>query len=124
MPVSEKEFKIGLVVTALLEDKFNKTGHMRPEARRVTTLYEDKLKKFGKVVNPGFFEYENEAVRAASVLKEEQVDVIVFIELAYQKGLIPMRALLDFDIPIIIWNSQLVRDFGEDADFDQIMEFF
>jgi L-arabinose isomerase len=121
MPVSAKEFKIGLVVTALLEDKFNKTGHMRPEARKVATLYENKLKKFGKVINPGFFEYENEAVRTASVLKQEQVDVIVFIELAYQKGLIPMRALLDFDIPIIIWNSQLVDDFGEDADFDLIM---
>jgi L-arabinose isomerase len=121
MPVDAKEFKIGLMVTALLEDRFNKTGHMRPEAKKVAKLYENKLKKFGKVVNPGFFEYENEAVRTASVLKEEQVDVIVFIELAYQKGLIPMRALLDFDIPVIIWNSQLVDNFGEDADFDLIM---
>jgi L-arabinose isomerase len=121
MPIVEKELKIGLLVTALLEDKFNKTGHMRGEARRVTGLYEEKLKQFGKVVNPGFFEYEDEAVKAASVLKKENVDVIVFIELAYQKGLIPMRALLEFDIPIIIWNSQLVDEFGEDADFDLIM---
>jgi len=118
MPISEKKFKIGLLVTALLEDKFNKTGHMRREARRVTKLYEEKLKQFGTVVNPGFFEYEDEAVHAASFLKREQVDVIVFIELAYQKGLIPMRALMDFDIPIIIWNTQLVSDFGEEADYD------
>jgi len=121
MPLVEREFKIGLLVTALLEDKFNKTGHMRGEARRVTGLYEEKLKQFGKVVNPGFFEYEDEAIKAASILKKEEVDVIVFIELAYQKGLIPMRALLQFDIPIIIWNSQLVDEFGEDADFDLIM---
>ncbi|HEB32566.1 MAG TPA: hypothetical protein ENI15_17115 [Spirochaetes bacterium] len=121
MPITEKEFKIGLMVTALLEDKYNKTGHMRKEAGRVAKLYEDKLKKFGKVVNPGFFEYENEAVRVASQLKTEQVDVIIVIELAYQKGLIPMRALLDFDLPIIVWNTQLVQDFGEDADFDLIM---
>jgi L-arabinose isomerase len=121
MPLSEKEFKIGLLVTALLEDRFNKTGHMRGEAQRVTGLYEEKLKKFGRVVNPGFFEYEDEAVRAASKLKSEDVDVIVFIELAYQKGLIPMRALLQLDVPIIIWNSQLVDEFGEDADFDLIM---
>ena len=72
-------------------------------------------------MNPGFFEYENEAVRVASQLKTEQVDVIIVIELAYQKGLIPMRALLDFDLPIIVWNTQLVQDFGEDADFDLIM---
>ena len=121
MPIVKKEFQIGLLVTALLEDKFNKTGHMRGEARRVTGLYEEKLKQFGKVVNPGFFEYEDEAVKAASVLKKEDVDIIVFIELAYQKGLIPMRALLEFDIPVIIWNSQLVDEFGEDADFDLIM---
>ncbi len=121
MALVEREFKIGLLVTALLEDKYNKTGHMRGEAHRVTGLYAEKLKKFGKVVNPGFFEYEDEAIKAASVLKKEDVDVIVFIELAYQKGLIPMRALLQFDIPIIIWNSQLVDEFGEDADFDLIM---
>jgi L-arabinose isomerase len=121
MPLVEREFKIGLLVTALLEDKFNKTGHMRGEARRVTGLYEEKLKPFGRVINPGFFEYEDEALRAATVLTREDVDVIVFIELAYQKGLIPMRALLQFDIPIIIWNSQLVDEFGEDADFDLIM---
>ena len=121
MPLVEREFKIGLLVTALLEDKFNKTGHMRGEARRVAGLYEEKLKQFGKVVNPGFFEYEDEAIKAASKLKREEVDAIVFVELAYQKGLIPMRALLQFDIPIIIWNSQLVDEFGEDADFDLIM---
>ena len=46
MPIVKNEFKIGLLVTALLEDKFNKTGHMRGEARRVTGLYEEKLKQF------------------------------------------------------------------------------
>jgi len=121
MPLAGKEFKIGLLVTALLEDRYNKTGHMRGEARRVAKLYEDKLKPFGTVINPGFFEYENEAIKAASVLKREGVDLVVIIELAYQKGLIPMRALLDFDIPIIIWNTQLIEEFGEDADFDLIM---
>ncbi len=121
MPVSDKEFKIGLMVTALLEDRYNKTGHMRGEARRVTKLYEEKLKNFGKVICPGFFEYEDEAARTADALRKENVDVIVFIELAYQKGLIAMRALLDFDVPIIVWNTQLVSEFGEDADFDLIM---
>jgi len=121
MSVSEKEFKIGLMVTALLEDRYNKTGHIRDTAKKVSEKYTEKLKQFGKVVNPGFFESEDQAVKAAGVLKNENVDIIVFIELAYQKGLTPMRALLEFDIPIVIWNTQLEEEFGETADFDLIM---
>src|SRR4030042_656406 len=123
MPIAEKEFTIGLLVTALLEDRYNKTGHMREEARRVAERYAQKLKGFGRVVHPGFFEYEQEAVKAARVLKAEDVDVVVVVELAYQKGLIPMRALLELgpEVPVIVWNSQLVDEFPESADFDLIM---
>ncbi len=121
MPVAAKEFTIGLLVTALLEDKYNKTGHMRGEARKVAERYAGKLKGFGRVVHPGFFEYEQEAVMAARALKAEDVDVVVVIELAYQKGLVPMRALLELDTPIIVWNAQLVDEFPESADFDLIM---
>jgi hypothetical protein len=123
MPIAEKEFTIGLLVTALLEDRYNKTGHMREEARRVAERYARKLQGFGRVVHPGFFEYEQEAVKAARILKAEDVDVVVVVELAYQKGLIPMRALLEIgsEVPVIVWNSQLVDEFPESADFDLIM---
>jgi L-arabinose isomerase len=121
MPVAQHEFTIGLLVTALLEDKYNKTGHMREEARKVAGRYAEKLKAFGRVVHPGFFEYEAEAVKAARALKAESVDAVVVIELAYQKGLIPMRALLELEAPIIVWNAQLVNEFPESADFDLIM---
>ncbi len=121
MPIAPKEFRIGLMVTALLEDRYNKTGHMRPEARRVADLYAQKLERFGKVVHPGFFEHEHEAVRVARELKAQEVDLVVVVELAYQKGLIPMRALLELDVPLVIWNSQLVDEFSEQADFDLIM---
>ena len=123
MPIAEKQFTIGLLVTALLEDRYNKTGHMREEARRVAERYAQKLKGFGRVVHPGFFEYEQEAVKAARVLKAEDVDVVVVVELAYQKGLIPMRALLEIgvEVPVIVWNSQLVDEFPESAGFDLIM---
>jgi L-arabinose isomerase len=121
MPVEKKEFTIGLLVTALLEDKYNKTGHMRDEARKVAERYAAKLKGFGRVVHPGFFEYEQEAVKAARALKAENVDAVVVVELAYQKGLVPLRALLELEAPIIVWNSQLVDEFPESADFDLIM---
>jgi L-arabinose isomerase len=121
MPVTKREFTIGLMVTALLEDKYNKTGHMREQARQAAARYAARLEGFGRVVHPGFFEYEEEAVKAARALKAEAVDVVVLIELAYQKGLIPMRALLELDAPLIIWNSQLVEEFPAGADFDLIM---
>ena len=121
MPIVKKEFTIGLLVTALLEDKYNKTGHIRAEARKVAERYADKLKGLGRVVHPGFFEYEPEAVKAARALKAEGADVVVVVELAYQKGLIPLRALLELDVPIIVWNTQLVDEFPESADFDLIM---
>jgi L-arabinose isomerase len=121
MPIAQREFTIGLMITALLEDKFNKTGHLREECRRVAGIYEEKLKPLGRIVSTGFFEYEPEAYKAASLLKREGVDVVVLIELAYQKGLIPMRALLELDVPVIVWNTQLVSEFGEDAVFDLIM---
>lgn len=121
MPIIAREFRIGLLVTALLEDRFNKTGHMREEARKVTHRYAEKLSRFGTIVNPGFFESEAEAARAADVLKREGVGCVVVIEIAYQKGLIPMRALRELTVPIIIWNAQLVDEFPEGADFDLIM---
>jgi L-arabinose isomerase len=121
MPITERPFKIGLMVTALLEDRYNKTGHIREEARRVAGRYAEALGRFGTVVNPGFFEHEPEAVRVAEKLKAEGVQVIVYVALAYQKGLIPMRALLELDLPLIIWNAQLVREFSDKADFDLIM---
>jgi L-arabinose isomerase len=121
MPIVPREFKIGLLVTALLEDRYNKTGHIRDQARDIAKRYEQKLAPFGPVVNPGFFEDEAGAVKAARVLNAEEVGCVVLVEIAYQKGLIPMRALRELDMPLIIWNAQLVNEFPEGADFDLIM---
>jgi len=66
MPIIKKDFKICLLVTALLGDKYNKAGHMRNEARKVSKLYEEKLLKFGKIMNPDFFEYEDQEVKSAN----------------------------------------------------------
>ena len=121
MPIVAREFKIGLLVTALLEDRYNKTGHIREQAKAIAGRYAAKLAPFGAVVSPGFFEDEAGAVRAARALRAEDVQCVVLVEIAYQKGLIPMRALRELDVPLIVWNSQLVNDFPEGADFDLIM---
>ena len=52
------------------------------------------LAPYGEIVNPGFVEYEPDADRATEAFNGAGVDLIIAIELAYQKGIIPMRTLL------------------------------
>ena len=114
--------KIGLFVTALLEDDYNKTGHMRPKMSQATDRIAKILAPYGEIINPGFVEYEPDADKATQVFNSSEVDLIIAIELAYQKGIIPMRTLLRVNAPILVWNTQQIRRLPEDADFDIIME--
>ena len=114
--------KIGLFVTALLEDDYNKTGHMRANMSEATDRIAIKLAPYGEIVNPGFIEYEPDADRATLAFNAAGVDLVIAIELAYQKGIIPMRTLLRVNAPILVWNTQQIRRLPEDADFDIIME--
>ncbi|MEJ2707445.1 MAG: hypothetical protein P8074_07515 [Anaerolineales bacterium] len=114
--------KIGLFVTALLEDDYNKTGHMRPKMAEATDRIAGILEPYGEVINPGFVEYEPDAEKAAALFNAEGVDLIIALELAYQKGIIPMRTLLRVTAPILVWNTQQIRRLPEEADFDIIME--
>ncbi len=113
--------KVGLLVTALLEDRWNKTGHIRPKAQEVTDQLAQVVARYGDVVNPGFVEHEEDAFRAAQKFNAEDVSIIVFVELAYQKGIIPLRTLLNTSAPILVWNTQMIDEFPEEADFDLLM---
>jgi len=114
--------KIGLLVTGLLEDDYNKTGHVRPRMHEATGRIAALLAPYGEVVNPGFVEYEPDADRATEAFNGAGVDLIIAVELAYQKGIIPMRTLLRTQAPILVWNTQQIRRLPEEADFDLIME--
>jgi L-arabinose isomerase len=114
--------KIGLFVTALLEDDYNKTGHMRPKMSEATNRIAKILAPYGEIINPGFVEYEPDADKATQAFNAADVDLVIAIELAYQKGIIPMRTLLRVNAPILVWNTQQIRRLAEDADFDIIME--
>ncbi len=114
--------RIGLLVTGLLEDDYNKTGHVRPRMHAATDRIAAILAPYGDVVNPGFVEYEPDADRATEAFNGAGVDLIVALELAYQKGIIPMRTLLRTQAPVLVWNTQQIRRLPEDADFDLIME--
>jgi L-arabinose isomerase len=113
--------KIGVLVMALLEDDYNRTGHMRPAATAAAQGIADSLSEFGDVVHAGLVEEEHQAAAAARLFNSEDVDLIVAMELAYTKGIVPARALIDTTAPVLVWNAQKIARLGEDDGFDVVM---
>ncbi len=113
--------KIGVLVTALLEDDYNKTAHMRPAATAAAQEIADGLAAYGDVVHAGLVEEEQQAAAAARLFNAEDVDIIVAFELAYTKGIVPARCFIDTTAPVLVWNTQKIRRLGEDDGFDVVM---
>ena len=113
--------KIGLLVMALLEDDYNKTAHMRPAATAAAQGIADLLGAYGDVVHAGLVEEEHQAAAAARLFNAEDVDIIVAMELAYTKGIVPARALIDTTAPVLVWNAQKIARLGESDGFDVVM---
>jgi L-arabinose isomerase len=113
--------KIGSLVMALLEDDYNKTGHMRPAATQAAQEIADRLGRFGDVVHAGLIEEEHQAAEAARLFNAEDVDIIVAMELAYTKGIVPARCFIDTTAPVLVWNAQKICRLGESDGFDVVM---
>ena len=113
--------KIGVLVMALLEDDYNKTGHMRAAATAAAEDVADRLAQYGEVVRTGLVEEESQAAEAARRFNAEDVDLIVATELAYTKGVVPARCLIDTTAPVLVWNTQRIGRLGDDDGFDVVM---
>jgi L-arabinose isomerase len=113
--------KIGVLVMALLEDDYNKTGHMRQAATAAAQDIADVLARFGDVAHAGLVEEESHAAAAARLFNAEDVDIIVAMELAYTKGVVPARCLIDTTAPVLVWNAQRIARLGEQDGFDVVM---
>ncbi len=113
--------KIGVLTMALLEDAYNKTGHMRPQATEAAREVARRLEGLGTVVHPGLVEDEAQAAAAARQFRAEDVDLIVAVELAYTKGLVPVRCLLDTTAPVLVWNTQKISSLKVQDGFDVVM---
>ena len=113
--------KIGVLTMALLEDAYNKTAHMRPAATEAACGVARALEPYGTVVHPGLVEDEEQAAAAARQFNAEDVDIIVAMELAYTKGLVPARCFLDTTAPVLVWNTQKIARLQEKDGFDVIM---
>ena len=106
---------------ALLEDAYNKTAHMRSAATETARTISHALDPYGTVIHPGLVEDEAQAAAAARLFNAEDVDIIVAVELAYTKGLVPMRCFLDTTAPVLVWNTQQIGQLTEADGFDVVM---
>lgn len=113
--------KVGVLVMALLEDDYNKTAHVRPMAQAVADKIGGIIGKFADAVCPKLVENEEQAEAAAQMFNGAGVDLIIAVEVAYTKGIVPTRCFLNTTAPVVVWNTQQIEALPEDADFDLIM---
>ena len=113
--------KVGVLVMALLEDDYNKTAHMRPIAQKAADRIGDVLAGYAETIRPPLVEEESHAEAAAQMFNAAGVDLIVAVQLAYTKGIVPTRCFLNTTAPVVVWNTQSIRFLPENADFDLIM---
>jgi L-arabinose isomerase len=113
--------KVGVLVMALLEDDYNKTAHVRPMAQKVSDRIGGIIGQYAETVCPPLVEEEHQAAAAAQMFNSAGVDLIVAVEVAYTKGLVPTRCFLDTTAPVLVWNTQQIEFLPENADFDLIM---
>jgi L-arabinose isomerase len=113
--------KVGLLITALLEDDWNKTGYLRPKAQAAVQCYVAALQPFADVVCPGLIETEEQAVQADLTFKSAGVSAVIFSMVAYTQSVVPMRALSAALVPIIVWNTQMLSAWPVEADWDLVM---
>jgi L-arabinose isomerase len=113
--------KVGLLITALLEDDWNKTGYLRPKAQAAVQEYVARLAAFADVVCPGLVETEEQAAAADLAFKSADVAAVIFTEVAYTQSVVPMRALSRTQVPVIVWNTQMLSAWPADADWDLVM---
>jgi L-arabinose isomerase len=113
--------KVGVLVMALLEDDYNKTAHVRPMAQKVADKIGGIVAKYAETVCPPLVEEEYQAENAARMFNAAGVDLIVAVEVAYTKGVVPTRCFLNTTAPVLVWNMQQIEFLPENADFDLIM---
>jgi L-arabinose isomerase len=113
--------KVGVLVMALLEDDYNKTAHMRPLAQKAADRIGVIIGQYAETVCPPLVEEEHQAEAAAQMFNAADVDLIVAVEVAYTKGVVPTRCFLSTTAPVLVWNTQQIQFLPEDADFDLIM---
>lgn len=110
-----------MFVSALLEDEWNKGAEFRPKAAAALDGMVRSLGSLGRLVNPGLVETLEQARAARELFLREEVDLVLAMQLCFTQGVVPLKALLDFPRPLLVWNTQLLRTLPADAGWDTIL---
>lgn len=115
------EPRIGVFVSALLEDEWNKAADLRPRAVKALEEMVRHLSEIGRITNPGLVETLEGARTARERFLRDDVDLVLVMQLCFTQGVIPLKALLDFPRPLVVWNTQLLKTLPPDAGWDTIL---
>ena len=112
---------IGLLVSALLEDEWNKGGDTRPAAESSIARIVERLSKLGRVVRTKLVENIVDAGIACDAFIDQHVDVVLVMQLSYAQGVIALRALRGITVPLIVWNTQFMGSIPHDAAWETLL---
>ena len=112
---------IGLLVSALLEDEWNKGGDTRPAAETSITRIVERLSKLGRVVRTRLVENISDAGIARDAFIDQRVDVVLVMQLSYAQGVIALRALRGITAPLIVWNTQFMESIPHDSAWETLL---
>jgi L-arabinose isomerase len=115
------EPRIGIFVSALLEDEWNKGAEFRPRAVSALDGMVRSLGGLGRITNPGLVETLEQARAARERFLREDVDLVLVMQLCFTQGVVPLKALLDYPRPLLVWNTQLLPTLPADAGWDTIL---
>ncbi len=113
--------KIGVLVMALLEDDYNKTGHMRPAATAAAQRIADLIwASTGTSSTPGSSRRSTRRQPRPSLQRAGRRHHRGHGAGLHQ-GHRPGSRLIDTTAPVLVWNAQSIARLGESDGFDVVM---
>ena len=112
--------KVGLIVSTLMKDEFNDFTATRPAALEKLGVLRTILGQMGDVISIGLMENIEDGKRTGQEFVKQDVDIIIYTALSYNKGIVAAQALLDNDIPLVVWNTQHSISLPGNATFDDM----
>src|SRR5512139_1173630 len=82
----------------------------------------EKLKMFGEVLAGDLCFSREEVERAVAAAESSGADVLVVVLHSYHPSLNSLSALSGCKLPVLVWNTQRLREIGPDYGVDEMLE--
>ncbi len=113
--------RVGLLGVMLeLYDK--SSPELRPAQEQFAGELAGKLGEFADVTNAGVHNTREGVDAAVQALERADVDLIVTVHLAYAPSLILVPSLLRTSKPLVLWNTQRIREIGGDFSHADLLQ--